>query len=105
MSSGHRCARACRHPLQQGRNVYCWQWATEQEALQKITTGLFDESLLRLGFLAEGFWPQAERLSYYVLVPCLFFHSLATAKLDALPARELTLFLKQSRRLSSAATL
>jgi hypothetical protein len=40
-------------------------------------------------FLAEGFWPQAERLSYYVLVPCLFFHSLATAKLDALPAREL----------------
>lgn len=45
--------------------------------------------LRRLGFLAEGFWPQAERLSYYVLVPCLFFHSLATAKLDALPAREL----------------
>ena len=45
--------------------------------------------LRRLGFLAEGFWLQAERLSYYVLVPCLFFHSLATAKLDALPAREL----------------
>ena len=40
-------------------------------------------------FLAEGFWPQAERLSYYVLVPCLFFHSLATARLDSLPAREL----------------
>ena len=40
-------------------------------------------------FLGEGFWPQAERLSYYVLVPCLFFHSLATARLDALPAREL----------------
>lgn len=40
-------------------------------------------------FLGEGFWPQAERLSYYVLVPCLFFHSLATASLDALPAREL----------------
>ncbi len=40
-------------------------------------------------FLGEGFWPQAERLSYYLLVPCLFFHSLATARLDALPAREL----------------
>jgi predicted permease len=45
--------------------------------------------LRRLRFLSEGFWPQAERLSYYVLVPCLFFHSLATAKLDALPARAL----------------
>ena len=45
--------------------------------------------LRRLGFLTESFWPQAERLSYYVLVPCLFFHSLATARLDALPAREL----------------
>lgn len=40
-------------------------------------------------FLGEGFWPQAERLSYYVLVPCLFFHGLATARLDALPARAL----------------
>lgn len=50
---------------------------------------LLGMGLRRLGFLAEGFWPQAERLSYYVLVPCLFFHSLATARLDALPAREL----------------
>jgi malonate transporter len=50
---------------------------------------LLGMGLQRLGFLAEGFWPQAERLSYYVLVPCLFFHSLATARLDALPAREL----------------
>ncbi|WP_425068645.1 AEC family transporter [Reyranella sp.] len=45
--------------------------------------------LRRVRFLADGFWPQAERLSYYVLVPCLFFHSLATARLEALPAREL----------------
>lgn len=51
-----------------------------------ITLGIV---LRRLRFLSDGFWPQAERLSYYVLVPCLFFHSLATAKLDALPAREL----------------
>jgi predicted permease len=51
-----------------------------------ITLGIV---LRRLRFLADGFWPQAERLSYYVLVPCLFFHSLATATLDALPAREL----------------
>ncbi|TBR21350.1 MAG: AEC family transporter, partial [Reyranella sp.] len=49
----------------------------------------FGMLLRRLRFLADGFWPQAERLSYYVLVPCLFFHSLATAKLDSLPAREL----------------
>jgi predicted permease len=51
-----------------------------------ITLGIV---LRRVRFLSDGFWPQAERLSYYVLVPCLFFHSLATAKLDALPAREL----------------
>lgn len=50
---------------------------------------LLGMGLRHLRFLAEGFWSQAERLSYYVLVPCLFFHSLATARLDALPARAL----------------
>ena len=47
-----------------------------------ITLGTF----LRLrGFLAEGFWPGAERLSYYVLLPSLFLHGLATANLDGVP--------------------
>lgn len=44
-------------------------------------------------FLDDGFWPQAERLGYFVLLPCLFFHGLATAQLDALPVGELALTL------------
>ncbi|MER2268671.1 AEC family transporter [Methylobacterium oxalidis] len=44
-------------------------------------------------FLDDAFWPQAERLAYFVLLPCLFFHGLATAQLDALPVRELALTL------------
>lgn len=36
-------------------------------------------------FLTEGFWPGAERLSYYVLLPSLFLHGLATAQLDGVP--------------------
>ncbi|OYY13183.1 MAG: transporter [Rhizobiales bacterium 35-68-8] len=40
-------------------------------------------------FLAEAFWPQAERLGYFVLLPALFFHGLATATLDQLPVFEL----------------
>ncbi|PWC91119.1 AEC family transporter [Azospirillum sp. TSO5] len=44
-------------------------------------------------FLDKGFWPQAERLGYYVLLPCLFFHGLATARLDSLPVGELALTL------------
>lgn len=37
------------------------------------------------GFLSEAFWPQAERLAYFVLLPALFFNGLATAKLDSVP--------------------
>jgi malonate transporter and related proteins len=40
-------------------------------------------------FLAENFWPQAERLGYFLLLPALFLHGLATAQLSALPVREL----------------
>lgn len=36
-------------------------------------------------FVAASFWPQAERLGYYVLLPSLFLHGLATAKLDGVP--------------------
>lgn len=49
--------------------------------------------LRRSGFLAETFWPQAERLSFYVLLPCLLFHGLATAQLEALPVADLALTL------------
>ena len=39
----------------------------------------------RRAVLSDAFWPQAERLSYYVLLPALFIHGLASARLDGLP--------------------
>ncbi|MDN4546742.1 AEC family transporter [Pseudomonas sp. C32] len=45
--------------------------------------------LRRRQFLAETFWAQAERLAYYVLLPSLFFHGLATAKLDGVPIQSM----------------
>lgn len=50
-------------------------------------------ALRRAGFLAEDFWPQAERLSYFILLPCLFFHGMATARLEQLPAAGLAVVL------------
>ncbi|MFE1598076.1 AEC family transporter [Methylobacterium sp. ID0610] len=50
-------------------------------------------ALRRSGFLAESFWPQAERLGYYVLLPALFVHGLATARLDGVPVAGLALVL------------
>lgn len=44
-------------------------------------------------FLDDGFWPQAERLSYYILLPSLFFHGLATAELGTLPVGRIVLTL------------
>ncbi|MDM9653726.1 AEC family transporter [Pseudomonas wenzhouensis] len=44
-------------------------------------------------FLGDSFWPAAERLGYFVLLPALFFHSLATAELDELPVRDTMLIL------------
>lgn len=41
--------------------------------------------LRQRAFLAEHFWPQAERLGYYVLLPALFLHGMATARLDGAP--------------------
>ena len=51
------------------------------------------QSLRRIVLVQEVFWPQAERLVYFVLLPCLFFHGLATAHLDDLPVRALALTL------------
>lgn len=42
-------------------------------------------ALKRTMFTDEGFWSEAERISYRVLLPALFLHSLATADLDDLP--------------------
>jgi predicted permease len=53
-------------------------------------------ALRRAGFLAETFWPQAERLGYYVLLPSLFVHGLATAHLDGVPVLALAAVLVAS---------
>lgn len=45
--------------------------------------------LRRRAFLAEAFWPQAERLGYFILLPSLFLHGLATARLQSLPVGSL----------------
>lgn len=44
-------------------------------------------------FLADSFWGQAERLSYYILLPALFFHGLATVQLDGVPVQGMVLAL------------
>lgn len=61
--------------------------------------------LKQRGFLAETFWPQAERLSYFILLPCLLFHGLATARLDALPIYDLALTLILSTTVVAALTV
>ena len=47
----------------------------------------------RTGFLAEAFWPQAERLSYFVLLPALLMQSLAVADLTHVPVARFALAL------------
>lgn len=49
--------------------------------------------LNRSRFVAGTFWAQAERLGYYVLLPALFLHGLATAKLDGVPVQGMILVL------------
>lgn len=61
-------------------------------------------ALRRTAFLTEAFWPQAERLGYYVLLPALFVHGLATAQLDGVPVAPLAAALVLST-LSVAAVL
>jgi predicted permease len=45
--------------------------------------------LRRRRFLADSFWVQAERLGYFILLPALFLHGLATARLGELPVWQL----------------
>jgi predicted permease len=42
-------------------------------------------------WVAESFWPEAERLTYYLFFPPLLFSSLANARLDGLPVGRLAL--------------
>ncbi|QPM89306.1 AEC family transporter [Pseudooceanicola algae] len=61
--------------------------------------------LRRRRFLAEAFWPQAERLGYYILLPCLFFNGLATADLGAIPVARLAATLVISTSLTALAVV
>lgn len=58
--------------------------------------------LRRTGFLADAFWPHAERLSYFVLLPALFVHGLSSADLSGVPVAALAVALVLS---SGAAAL
>jgi malonate transporter and related proteins len=56
----------------------------------------FGYGLRRARFLPDAFWPGAERLAYFVLLPALLVHSLAMADLSAVPIARLTLVLTLS---------
>lgn len=59
--------------------------------------------LRRCKVLAEGFWPEAERLCYFILLPALLFHGLATTDLSGMPAVPIALTLIGALVLVSAA--
>ncbi|WP_207479992.1 AEC family transporter [Arenibaculum pallidiluteum] len=61
--------------------------------------------LRRRGFLADAFWPQAERLCYFVLLPSLFVHGLATADLAGVPVAELAAVLVTATVAAAAAAV
>ncbi|MFL5171113.1 MAG: AEC family transporter, partial [Microvirga sp.] len=45
--------------------------------------------LRRARFLPDAFWPGAERLAYFILLPALLVHSLAMADLSRVPVARL----------------
>ncbi|KVU35838.1 transporter [Burkholderia ubonensis] len=61
--------------------------------------------LKRSGFVGDAFWPSAERLCYYVLLPALFAHGLASAQLQSLAVMPLALALVGSTVAVAAALL
>ncbi|KVV28786.1 transporter [Burkholderia ubonensis] len=61
--------------------------------------------LKRSGFVGDAFWPSAERLCYYVLLPALFAHGLASARLQSLAVMPLALALVGSTVAVAAALL
>jgi malonate transporter and related proteins len=62
-------------------------------------------ALRRPVLLGPEFWPQAERLCYFVLLPALFFHGLATARLDNLPLLPMAAVLAGGVLIAAALTL
>ncbi len=46
---------------------------------------LLGVGLVRVGFPGEGFWPLAERFTYFVLFPALLVQKLATASFGGMP--------------------
>lgn len=61
--------------------------------------------LRRTGFIGDAFWPHAERLCYFVLLPALFANGLANARLQALPVLPLAAALVGSTVLVAALLL
>ncbi|CAN5769306.1 AEC family transporter [soil metagenome] len=61
--------------------------------------------LHRRGFLPAAFWPHAERLAYFVLLPSLFVHALATADLSGVPVAGLAAVLLPSLLVAAGVTL
>lgn len=61
--------------------------------------------LRRSDFIGAAFWPQAERLCFYVLLPALFVHSLVTAPLAGVPIAALAGVLVASTLLVAALLL
>lgn len=62
-------------------------------------------ALRRRGTMPEDFWRPAEWLSYYVLLPALFVHGLATAELGDVPAGRMFAALLGSVLLGAALTV
>ncbi len=52
--------------------------------------------LKRARFLPDAFWPGAERLAYFILLPALLVHSLAMADLSRVPVARLMLVIALS---------
>jgi malonate transporter and related proteins len=59
----------------------------------------------RHGFPGEGFWPLSERLTYYVLFPCLLVDSLTRADFQGLPVTRTILVIVLSLVLLSMVVL
>ncbi len=51
---------------------------------------VFGWALRRAAFAPEAFWSGLDRLTYFVLLPCLLVHGLAGANLDELPVLDAT---------------
>jgi predicted permease len=47
--------------------------------------------LKRRRFMPDEFWPGAERLAYFILLPALLIHGLAVADLSGVPVARLML--------------